>query len=156
MLPQKILKSGSSEMPFGNYSVCMAIQCEINVKKTFSIAILGTGETNLLTKHKRCICTRKCPVVFLIFYPFVSFLFLRSREKHILGLFADPPDRWQKPWLDKLVSAYNSDSNESEKNGNKMLKWTFGYYNFLTRASMIFIQENAAFIKVLIYEDWHN
>ena len=37
-----------------------------------------------------------------------------------------------------------------------MLKWTFGYYNFLTQANMIFIQENAAFIKVLIYEDWHN
>ena len=30
------------------------------------------------------------------------------------------------------------------------------YYNFLTQVSMIFIQENAAFIQVLIYQDWHN
>ena len=37
-----------------------------------------------------------------------------------------------------------------------MLKWTFGYYNFLTQASVIFIQENTAFIQVLIYQDWHN
>ena len=32
----------------------------------------------------------------------------------------------------------------------------FRYYNFLTQASVIFIQENAAFIQVLIYQDWHN
>ena len=38
-----------------------------------------------------------------------------------------------------------------------MLKWTFGYIiTFLTQASVIFIQENAAFIQVLIYQDWHN
>ena len=42
------------------------------------------------------------------------------------------------------------------KNGDKTLKWTLGYYIFLTQASVIFIQENAAFIQVLIYEDWHN
>ena len=49
MPPQKILKSGSSKMPFpafeatnyhvstsGNYHVCMAIRCEINVKKQHS------------------------------------------------------------------------------------------------------------------------
>ena len=91
MLPQK---SGSSEMPFpafwapnyhastsGNYSVCMAIRCEINIKKNHSsIAILGTGQTILLTKREGVLCTRKRPVAFLIFHPFVSFLFLRSRE----------------------------------------------------------------------------
>ena len=100
MLPQKILKSGGSEMPFpafwapnyhastsGNYSLCMAIRCEINFKKNIpaSIAILGTVQTTLLTKREGCICTRKRPVAFLIFHPFVSFLFLRthsSREKH--------------------------------------------------------------------------
>ena len=27
---------------------------------------------------------------------------------------------------------------------------------FLPQASMIFIQENAAFIQVLIYQDWRN
>ena len=27
---------------------------------------------------------------------------------------------------------------------------------FLPQASVIFIQENAAFIQVLIYQDWHN
>ena len=27
---------------------------------------------------------------------------------------------------------------------------------FLPLASVIFIQENAAFIQVLIYQDWHN
>ena len=50
MFPQKILKSGSSEMPFpafwapnyhasmsGNYSVCMAIPCEINVKNILQL-----------------------------------------------------------------------------------------------------------------------
>ena len=38
-----------------------------------------------------------------------------------------------------------------------MLKWTFGYYNFfLPQASVIFIQENVAFIQVLIYQAWHN
>ena len=47
-------------------------------------------------------------------------------------------------------------SNESKKYGDKTLKWMFRYYNFLTQASVIFIQENAAFIQVLIYQDWHN
>ena len=63
-----------------NYSVCMAIQSEINVKKTkhSSIAILGAEERILLTKHERCICTRKRPVAFLIFHPFFYFLFLRT------------------------------------------------------------------------------
>ena len=40
-----------------------------------------------------------------------------------------------------------------------MVKWTFRYYNFLvpvTHVSVIFIQENAVFIHVLIYQDWHN
>ena len=38
-----------------------------------------------------------------------------------------------------------------------MVKWTFRYYNFLvTQVSVISIQENAAFIRVLIYQDWHN
>ena len=38
-----------------------------------------------------------------------------------------------------------------------MLKWTFGCYNiFLTQVSVIFIQENAAFIQVLNYKGWHN
>ena len=56
MLPKKILKSGGSEMPFqtfwapnyhastsGNYSVCMAIRCEIKFKKNIpaSIAIFS-------------------------------------------------------------------------------------------------------------------
>ena len=49
MPPQKILKSGGSEMPFpafwapnyhastsGNYSLCMAIRCEIKLKKKHS------------------------------------------------------------------------------------------------------------------------
>ena len=80
--------------------VCMAIRCEINIKKHSSIAILGTGQTTLLTKREGCICTRKRPVACIIFHPFVGFLFLRtdsSREKNILGLFADPPDGRQKP-----------------------------------------------------------
>ena len=103
MLSQKILKSGGSEMPFpafwtpncrartsGNYSVCtrenqgllvcMVILCEINVKKIIQFAILGTGQTTLLTKHEGCICTRKRPVVFLIFHPFVSILLLRTHS----------------------------------------------------------------------------
>ena len=39
-------------------------------------------------------------------------------------------------------------SNESKKSGDKTLKWT--------QVSVIFIQENTAFIQVLIYQDWHN
>ena len=107
--PPEILKSLSSETPFpafwapnyhasmsGNCSLCMAIRCVIKFKKNIpaSIAILGTGQTTLLTKFEGCICTRKRPVAFLIFHPFVSFLSLRthsSREKNILGLFANPP-----------------------------------------------------------------
>ena len=35
--------------------VCMAIRCEINIKKNHSsIAILGTGQTTLLTKREGC------------------------------------------------------------------------------------------------------
>ena len=30
------------------------------------------------------------------------------------------------------------------------------YQTFLTQASVIFIQENAAFMQVLDYQDWHN
>ena len=37
-----------------------------------------------------------------------------------------------------------------------MLKRTFGYYNFFSQVSVIFIQENAAFNQVLTYQDWHN
>ena len=44
-------------------------------------------------------------------------------------------------------------SNDSTKMVIKR-KWTFGYY--LTQESVVFIQENVAFIQVLIYEDWHN
>ena len=32
-----------------------------------------------------------------------------------------------------------------------MLKWKFGYYNFFSQVSVIFIQENAAFNQVLTY-----
>ena len=31
-----------------------------------------------LTKRDGCICSRKCPLAFLIFHPFVSLLFLRT------------------------------------------------------------------------------
>ena len=56
----------------GNYSLCMAIRCEIKFKKNIpaSTAILGTVQTTLLTKREECICTRKRPVAFLIFHPF--------------------------------------------------------------------------------------
>ena len=56
----------------GNYSLCMAIRCEIKFKKNIpaSTAILGTVQTTLLTKREGCICTRKRPVAFLIFHPF--------------------------------------------------------------------------------------
>ena len=37
-----------------------------------------------------------------------------------------------------------------------MLKWSFGYYNFFSQVSAIFIQENAAFNQVSTYQDWHN
>ena len=61
MLPQKILKSGGSEMPFpafwapnyhastsGNYSLCMAIRCEIKLKKHsgFNIRYWANDFTN--------------------------------------------------------------------------------------------------------------
>ena len=60
----------------GNYDVCIAIRCEIKVKKLY-----GTGQTILLTKCEECICTTKPPVALLIFHLFVSFLFLPSRGK---------------------------------------------------------------------------
>ena len=93
MLPQKILKSGSSELLFpafwapnyhastsGDYSACMAIPCEINLKKIFSCNL-----------REGCICARKRSVAFLIFHPLVSFLFLRThltilgKKKNILS-----------------------------------------------------------------------
>ena len=40
--------------------------------------------------------------------------------------------------------------------GDKMLKWTFGYYIFFSQVSVVFIQENTAFNQVLTYQDWHN
>ena len=46
--------------------------------------------------------------IFLYFYNTNSSL----EKKNILGLFANPPDRKQKPWLDQLVAAYNSDLNQ--------------------------------------------
>ena len=61
MLPQKILKSEGSEMPFpafwapnyyastsGNYSLCMAIRCEIKLKKHsgFNIRYWANDFTN--------------------------------------------------------------------------------------------------------------
>ena len=103
-----------------------------------SIAILGTGQMTLLTKREGCICTRTRPVAFSIFHPFVSFLFLRtnsSREKNIQGLFANLPDKRQKPWKDQLKCSLQLRliSNESKIFRDKMLKWTFGYYNFFLK-----------------------
>ena len=46
-------------------------------------------------------------------------------------------------------------SNESKKNGDKMLKWALGFFFFFHLSERDF-QENAAFIQVLIYQDWHN
>ena len=159
MLPQKSLTSGSSEMPFtafwtpnyhpsmsGNYGVCMAIWCEINVKKHSLIPVLGTGQTILLTKRERCICTRKCQVVLIFNFPLIclcSFPAFSGGKKHILGLFADPPDRWQKPWLDQLVAADNLDLNQMRVTKMMIKHWN-GRSNiiiFLTQASMIFIQK---------------
>ena len=37
----------------------------------------------LLTKREGCICTRKRPVAFSIFHPFVSFLFLQTHLRVI-------------------------------------------------------------------------
>ena len=37
-----------------------------------------------------------------------------------------------------------------------MLKWTFGYYNCFNSRKHDFMRENAAFIQLLIYLDWHN
>ena len=54
-----------------------------------------------------------------------------------------------------LVAAYNSDLNQMRV--KNMVKWTFGYCNiFVTHVSMIFMRENAAFIHVLIDQDWDN
>ena len=153
LLPQKILKSESSEMPFtpfwapnhhtstsGNYSLCMAIRCEIKLKQKHipaSIAILGTGQTTLLTKREGCICTRKRSVAFLIFHPFVSFLFLRthsSREKHTR--IVCQPARQAAETIIRSISCslqLRLKSNERKKFGDKMLKWTFGYDNFFLK-----------------------
>ena len=142
MLPQKILKSGGSEMPFpafwapnyhaimsGNYSLCMAIQCEIKLKKNIpaSIATLGIGQTTLLTKREGCICTRKRRVAFLIFHPFVSFLFLRthsSREKKHTRIVCQAA-RQAAETIIRSVSCnlqLRLKSNERKKFGDKMLK----------------------------------
>ena len=85
--------------------------------------------------------------------------FNSSREKNIVGLFAEPPDRWQKPVIRSISCSFllRLKSNESKTYGDKTVKWMFRYYNsFVTHVSVIFIRENASFIPVLIYQDWHN
>ena len=119
----------------GNYSLCMAIRCEVKLKKNIpaSIAILGIGQTTLLTKRDGCVCTRKRPVAFLIFHPFVSFLFLRthsSREKNTR--IVCQPARQAAETIIRSISCslqLRLKSNERKKFGDKMLKWTFRYYN---------------------------
>ena len=141
MLFQKTLKSGGSEMPFpafwvpnyhastsGNYNLYMAIRCEIKLKKTISasIAILGTGQTTLLTKREGYICTRKRPVAFLIFHPFVSFLFMRTHsswEKKHTRIVCQPARQAAETIIRSISCSLQ----------NKMLKWTFGYYNFFLK-----------------------
>ena len=83
----------------------MAIRCEIKLKKNIpaSIAILGTGQTTLLTKREGHICTRKRPVAFLIFR--------QGAETIIRSISCSLQLRLK--------------SNESKKNGDKTLKWTF-------------------------------
>ena len=114
MLPQKILKSGGSEMPFpafwapnyhsstsGNYSLCMAIRCEIKLKKTFSLLFLRTH--SFWEKHTRIVCQ---------------------------------PARQATETIIRSISCslqLRLESNERKKFGDKMLKWTFGYYNFFSR-----------------------
>ena len=121
----------------GNYSLCMAIRCEIKLKKNIpaSTAILGTVQTTLLTKREG-ICTRKRPVAFLIFHPFVSFLFLRthsSREKHTRIVCQSA--RQATETIIRSISCslqLRLESNERKKFGDKMLKWIFRYYNFFS------------------------
>ena len=64
MLPQKILKSGGSEMPFPAFWKLLSLHGhsmwgKVKKKIPASIAILGTGQTTLLTKREGCICTKK-------------------------------------------------------------------------------------------------
>ena len=111
---------------------------------------------DLLTKRKGCICTRKRPVTFLIFpaNPFNS-----SWEKKHTRIVCRPARQMAETVIRSISCSLQLGlkSNESKKYGDKTVKWTFGYYNFfVTYVSMIFIRENAAFIHVLIYQDWHN
>ena len=79
-----------------------------------------------------------------------------SREKSILG-FCLPTLQTGGRNRDKikLAAAYNSDLNHMRVK-NMVIKRSNGRSDiiiFLTQVSMIFIQENAAFIQVLFYQD---
>ena len=114
------------------------------------------------TKHEGCICTRKHPVAFLIFHTFVSFLFLRKPTVFVKKQtrIVCRPTRQATETIIRSISyslPLRLKSNESKKYADKTLKLTFGYYNFLNSSEqLIFIQKNAVFIQVLIYQDQHN
>ena len=120
---------------------------------------------DLLTKREGCICTGKRPVTFLIFHSICLFSFPVNpfnsyQEKTHARIVCRPSRQVAESVIRSIISCslqLRLESNESKKNSDKTLKWTFGYCNlFLTQVSVIFIQENAAFIQVLNYQDWHN
>ena len=74
------------------------------------------------------------PVALLLFHPFVSFLFLYSWEKKDTRIVCQPTRKAAKTVIRSISCSLQLrlKSNESKKSGDKMLKWTFGYYNFFT------------------------
>ena len=108
-----------------------------------------------------CICSRKCPVGFLIFHPFVSFLFLRtdsSWEKKHTRIVCQPTRQVAETMIRSISCSLQLrlKSNENKKFGDKMLTWN-GHWEIVIffSSERDFHSRNAAFNQVLIYQDCH-
>ena len=98
------------------------------------------------------------PVALLLFHPFVSFLFLYSWEKKDTRIVCQPTRKAPKTVIRSISCSLQLrlKSNESKKMVIKRWNGRSDIVIFLAQVSVIFIQENAAFIQVLIYQAWHN
>ena len=146
----------------GNYSLCMAIRCEIKFKKKHSRINCNirywandftdkTREVYLYQEASGCVFN--FPSICLFSFP-VNPQFLGKKHTRIVC----QPARQAAETIIRSVSCslqLRLKSNERKKFGDKMLKWTFRYYNFFS-SERDFHSRNAAFNQDLIYQDRHN
>ena len=99
----------------------------------------------LRTKCERCICSVQLHFYFSIHLSL--FCSCIPREKKDTRIVCRPTRKAAKPIIRSISCSLQLrlQSNESKKNGDKTLKWTYGYYNFFTPSERDFHSRKCSF-----------